>query len=558
MKEKKSKKNTKKSNSKDIDTKINYQDNDVKENVKIPSFLEVVESLHNFSKLSKEFGLYTYKKASELEMNQFENLATKSWIVNTFPIVSHPWSDPCDETPDYSTFEGLDEYFYLIPTEKRNEWSFSYPSDINCNFQSDLLNYDFNALYYFFNDTYKNEFEALDPYGETFYYYARTKLYIEYITTIFKKEKSNYDKMIEKCNYILQFCVFFLHNDKLSFFLQKNIHEKSLFTRNIVQGLNSFSYIMDQFHPLDKNICNICNVNNIDEYVKKVFIPFFSAYHNMSYCKYIDHFVDFDNEIMGYYILRNPHPKWIHIGEYSPEKIREFELEREMSVQKYREEKAKLEISKSLESETIIDETPVHLVINSRYLEIKKEEDEKKLLIVEEPQPIVEIIYKKESEIPKIMRRLNKNPLKEGSSLLLFHYGNTEETVYNRPILKMLKFTYSIQRMVKELPALLRDEHNKHNFMKSKNRFFERPVNEMNSYFKNSLYNTLISFCEEMASTKLSDNPLRESIIQNYYGKRLENEPWSQYYHNYSVDIGNSIALYYVYYSNKNKFIQNK
>ncbi len=554
MKIKKSK-NTKIPKSQD-NSSLNSKD----ENKKIPSFLEVVQSLHNLNKLSYEFGKYTYKKAMYLNMNQYQDYAHKSWIVNTFPIVTKMWSDPFDETPDYSTFEGLDEYFYLIPKENKNKWYFSYPGDENCAFQSDLLNYDFNALYYFFNDTYKNEFESLGVNNETFYYYVRTKLYIEYISNMLLKEEDNWEKKIEIRNNMLQFCIFFLNNDKLSFFIKKDIHEMSLFTRNIVQGFNTFSLIMNQNHPLDEKICNMCNVKNIDEYVKKVFIPFFTAYHNMKFCKSDDYFIDLEEDVLSYSIYRNPNPKWEHIGECPQEEIREYQRLLKERYEKSRQERILLEMSKKIESNNEFIETSqkqVELKINSRYIQIK-EEEEKENKKEEEKLRNVERIFKKEEDIPKIMRRLNKKPLKEGSSLLLFHYGDFQNHIYDKKVLTFTmnnkKYSYCIRKMVNELPNLLRNEHNKSNFLRSKNVFFERPVNQMPNFFKHQLYDTIISFCEEMASTRLEENDIRMNIIQNYYGKRLEHESLEQYYHNYREDIGNSIALYYVYYLNKSSF----
>ncbi len=89
--------------------------------------------------------------------------------------------------------------------------------------------------------------------------------------------------------------------------------------------------------------------------------------------------------------------------------------------------------------------------------------------------------------------------------------------------------------------------------MYSKNIFFGRKVVEMGNYYKNQLYNTIISFCKEISSTSLNDNEMRFNIVEKYYGKKRDDESIEQYLHNFREDVFNPISTYYCFYSHCKK-----
>ena len=160
----------------------------------------------------------------------------------------------------------------------------------------------------------------------------------------------------------------------------------------------------------------------------------------------------------------------------------------------------------------------------------------------------------KPKRIPNILRRRPTNPNEPGSSLYLFHYGDEKESIYHRPVITIRAKggykPYTVMKVVNELPDLLRKPRNKANFMTaSTNKFFERPVSEMEQRYKNQLYFTMIDFCEEIAQSQLMDNDARMEIMSRYYGARREDEPLDNYYHNFRKDVWNSIAMFYAFYS---------
>jgi hypothetical protein len=155
------------------------------------------------------------------------------------------------------------------------------------------------------------------------------------------------------------------------------------------------------------------------------------------------------------------------------------------------------------------------------------------------------MIYKEESEIPKILRRRETNPSKEGETVLLFHHGSEDHLVYTKNIFTNGCKSYSVRTLVCELPSILRNKRNKEQFKSSSNLFFGRKVSEMNHYFKNELYYTIISLCQEIASTPLEDHELRLRIVQNYYGKKRDTESVENYLFNFRTDVFDSIALFY-------------
>ncbi len=157
-------------------------------------------------------------------------------------------------------------------------------------------------------------------------------------------------------------------------------------------------------------------------------------------------------------------------------------------------------------------------------------------------------------KIPNILRRRDTNVNKPGSSPYLFHFGEEKEEIYNRPVVTIRTKNgykpYVVMKVVNELPDLLRKPRNKANFMGvSTNKFFERSVSDMDQRYKNQLYFTTISFCEEMAAIPLMDNEARMEVMGRYYGVRREDEPLDNYYHNFRKDVWDSIAMYYAFYS---------
>ncbi len=170
--------------------------------------------------------------------------------------------------------------------------------------------------------------------------------------------------------------------------------------------------------------------------------------------------------------------------------------------------------------------------------------------IVEDVEGTVKIpTYKREEEIPNILRRRDTNVLKSGHTPLIFHPELYAKDGALRMKIKGKMITYSVKELCEKLPTLLRMEQNKRNFMYSSNLFFDRSVKDMNYYYKNQLFQTIISFCDEIASTKVEDIDLRMKIVQNYYGKMREGESMEQYIYNFRYDVFNAIGSNYCYYA---------
>jgi hypothetical protein len=168
--------------------------------------------------------------------------------------------------------------------------------------------------------------------------------------------------------------------------------------------------------------------------------------------------------------------------------------------------------------------------------------------------PVSSSASKPPRKIPNILRRRPTNENKPGSSPHLFHFGDATEEIYNRPVITIRTKNgykpYVVMKVVNELPDLLKKPRNKANFMGvSTNKFFDRSVSDMDQRYKNQLYFTTISFCEEIAAIPLMDNEARMEVMGRYYGTRREDEPLDNYYHNFRKDVWDSIAFYYAFYS---------
>jgi predicted house-cleaning noncanonical NTP pyrophosphatase (MazG superfamily) len=405
----------------------------------------------------------------------------------------------------------------------------------------------FTAL---FSNTYSDEFNALT--GDEKRTYDRFSYYIPVMRNFFKykngSELNDFRKKMYHCALLMR-----VNNDS-SIKMNYGILEECKYTYSMIRMIRS----IDLFFKMKyQEAYAYVNLSNLRDYMNSVLLPLWAIIRAYTFLDYEDDLFEFS--LSDFYGIPNsiPNPDWLVASEEDYEEYLEELRKRNEEVAQYKREmemKREEELKRRAQEDAEIDRIMRNRVstppptVNQAFVE--RLERAKAVEAVKE-RPVV--VYKSESEIPNILRRRETNPSKEGETLLLFSYGSAESMVYTKRILKTkikgeMK-SYSVQKLVSELPDLLRNERNKANFMRSSNIFFGRKVSEMNNFYRNQLYETLISFCDEIASTSLEDNDLRLSILQNYYGKKKESESLEQYFYNFRFDVFNSIGMYYCFYS---------
>jgi hypothetical protein len=473
-----------------------------------------------------------YKRRDESE---HISMMKESWIVNLKSILAPTWADvDLDFHPSLRKKSDIESFFYLRSSDTPVLDAYQEHIDVSEDY--------FTAL---FSNTYESDFSSLDSNDVRYEYQNRVIYYLELWKNFFKRSSFD-DPSLRHKLYHMGALLSSLH-------IKKDILEKCALSYTMISWNRSFELFCKMKY---KEAYAYANVSNLDEYMRRVVIPMVGivhAYYKLSYDDELFEITDFDTWICAKSL---PREEWriVTDSEYQEYMIT---LQKKMARQK--EEQERQARIQSLEDakldEMIRKQSPkAAQAQNHRFIELLKADDFSRgaatfctsgaRKVDEKP-----IVYKEESEIPNILRRRETNPSKEGETLLLFHYGSDEPMVYTKRILKtkikdQMK-CYSVHKLVCELPNLLRIERNKANFMRSSNIFFGRKVSEMSFYYKNQLYDTLISFCEEIASTPLEDNELRLRIVQNYYGKKRDTESIENYLFNFRFDVLNSIAMYY-------------
>jgi hypothetical protein len=523
------------------------------------------DSLANFQKLFVDsfmsysnYLIESYK--NDLVNDDYIHHLKRSWIVNFKTIFCPNWADlDLDSHPDLDTKENISSFFYRLSDEAK----MSIPFDSYQKYEENQALFETMNESYFtaiFSDTFHTEFNALDKKCAHKDIYQRLSFYIPQLTQFFRAKNNN-----EFRNKIYNCALMMRVNSDSSAFAPANVIEECKYTYHMIYMIRSLR-LFSQMKYCEAYDC--VNLSNLSEYVNYVLIPLMGLMRSYIHIDYESDIYEFDSSY--YYIEANsiPDESWIVASEDDYE---EYIQEIRKRSEEAKQEEVRL---KAIEDEEYARKmrNRVHSppTINQRFVErlerqrTQKPERQSWFTITCEGEPIDRdrrqdaapervVVYKSESEIPNILRRRESNPSKEGETLLLFYYGTEDPMVYTKRILKTkikgeMK-AYSVQKLVSELPALLRIERNKLNFMRSSNIFFGRKVSEMNGFYRNQLYEIIISFCEEIASTHLEDNELRLSILQNYYGKKKESESIEQYFYNFRFDVFNSIAMYYCFYS---------
>ncbi len=459
-----------------------------------------------------------YKRRDESE---HISMMKESWIVNLKSILAPTWADvDLDFHPSLRKKSDIESFFYLRSSDTPVFDAFKESVNVSEEY--------FTAL---FSNTYESNFSSLDSNDVRREYQNRVIYYLELWKNFFKRSSFD-DPSLRHKLYHMGALLSSLH-------IKKDILEKCALSYTIISWNRSFELFYKMKY---REAYAYAHVSNLDEYMRCVMIPMVGmvhAYSKLSYDDELFEFNDFDTWICAKSI---PREEWKGACE---KEYQEYMITLQKKMARQKEEQERQARIQALEDakldEMIRRQSPRSAQVqNHRFIELLKAEE----------KPIV---YKDESDIPKILRRRETNPSKEGETLLIFHHGSDERMVYTKRILKTKMndemICYSVHKLVCELPNLLRNPRNKANFMRSKNIFFTRKVKDMGIFYANQLYETLISFCEEVASTPLEDNELRLQIVQNYYGKKRDTESVENYLFNFRFDVFNSIAMYYCYYT---------
>jgi hypothetical protein len=515
------------------------------------------DSVKNFQTLFvNSFIDYSYDLINKykfiIENDEYISNCRNSWIVNFKTIFCPTWADlDLENHPEVDTKENLVRFFYRIPTTELNPIPFDSYQMVK---ESDHVDESyFTAL---FLNTYSDECNALT--GCEKRAYDRLSFYIPIMRNFFKYNNetkfNDFRKKMYHCALLMR-----VNNDS-SVKMNRGILEECKYTYSMIRMIRS----IDLFFKMKyQEAYAYVDLSNLRDYINNVLLPLSALIRAYTFLDNEGDLVEFSSS--DFYRTPNSihNPDWLVASQEDYEEYleelrkrneevaqhqREMEMKREIELKRRAQEDAELD---RIMRNRVSTPPPVNQAFVER-LDRDKAAEEAEIQQREKAQQKV-VVYKSESEIPNILRRRESNPSKEGETLLLFFYGSTESMVYTKRVLKTkikgeMK-VYSVQKLVSELPGLLRNERNKANFMRSSNIFFGRKVTEMNNFYRNQLYETLISFCEEIASTSLEDNDLRLSILQNYYGKKKESESLEQYFYNFRFDIFNSVGMYYCFYS---------
>jgi hypothetical protein len=475
-------------------------------------------------------------------------IAKKSWIVNLKTILAPTWADAdLSNHPFVDTKDDIQSFFYLLTEDAMDETIFKTALQ-EVTILNDIHEEHFSAI---LESRFDDQMNQLDSNDSTRFAYFRLKNYMNKILTFFSY-KNNRDEEItfrEKLYHLG--AILRTIDGKSSIHATCSTLEEckySSYLLRMIASLKLFSQMKyrEAYHCVD--------LSNLTEYLNYVLIPMLGVIRTYFFLDYEGELFVMENFDIWKCTKSIPNPEW---SQPSEEEYKEYLKEvrkrqkRESEIERKREKERQAEMVRRAEEDVMLRNKNLSApnIVNTKFAERIDKERASAAAAPSVPVSTTPVVYKQPHQISKILRRREENESKSGETLLIFHHGTNENMTYTKNILKGKNKRFSPQKLVTELPNLLRNPRNKRSLMQSSNIFFGGSVADM-GFRKEQLYITIISLCEELASTSPDNNDLRMTIIQNYYGPKKEEESFEQYMYNFRYDVFNSIIMYYVFYAN--------
>ncbi len=471
--------------------------------------------------------LYSRKNYDEY----LDEEAKHSWIVNLKSILVPTWADvDLSNHPFVDSKDDITEFFYHLSEDERSH----FPFDITAFSEPSIREEHFTAL---FENQFNEEIDQLDSSHPVKFGLSRLHSYLEKMATFFSYKRNRDEEILfrEKLYHIgTLLCL----NDKMP---RYTTLEKCKYSFHLLRMIASLKLFLQMKY---QEAYDCVDLTNLTDYLNHVFIPILGLIRAYTYLENGDLLFNMDKSDMWVTTTSTPKPEWCELSEEEVEEIHKRQ-KLDNALLKERQRRVVQEDRRRHTTEEI--RTPPKMaapVVNPRFLQIEKERA---------AEAAAAIAAYKPKKVSKMLRRWEKNESKPGESILFYENDSYTKNVLSTTLNGKVK-RFSLQKLVKELPDLLRNKRNKAHFMQSTNVFFGRKVIDMidaeRGYaYPNSLYNAIISFCEEIASTPVDADELRMNIIQNYYGNKKDDEPLKQYIYNMRLDMFDSIIEYFGLYS---------